>query len=297
MMSLGVFLQPMSQEHGLVARRHRIRRGAQLPGHGIRVVLLGIAVRPVRHARGRAGRRRPARHRTDRGQPCGRTLAVPAAVRDPGRIGGGQLLCADDGDGHPLVHRQPQPRRGTRLGRHGARLGADRAAVTLDHQQLRLARCDAGDRRPRLDRDHSRLPVRAPPARLAARCRFGGRCRGCRPRLHHGPGAAHAAVRRDRADPLRLLRGAFRSDLPHGELRDGLRRAVDGRGHRVRRRRPGVAERPHRMRPDRGSRRRQADADHRACGAGACRQPVPGDAGRRRASTRWRRCSVCPMAA
>ena len=31
----------------------------------------------------------------------------------------GQLLCADDRDGDALVHRQPQPGRGTGLGGHG----------------------------------------------------------------------------------------------------------------------------------------------------------------------------------
>ena len=56
--------------HGLVPCRHLVRRRAQLPLHGLRIVPLGLAVRPVRHARRRAGRRRPAWRRAHRGQPC-----------------------------------------------------------------------------------------------------------------------------------------------------------------------------------------------------------------------------------
>ena len=48
-----------------------------------------------------------------------------------------------------------------------------------------------------------------------------------------GRGAAHAAVRGACAGPLRLLRRPFRSDLPHGDLRDRLRHPSDGRGQRL----------------------------------------------------------------
>jgi MFS family permease len=41
-------------------------------------------------------------------------------------------------------------------------------------------------------------------------------------------GVSLAAVHRARADLLCLLRGAFGADLPHGELRDDLRRGADG---------------------------------------------------------------------
>ena len=48
-----------------------------------------------------------------------------------------------------------------------------------------------------------------------------------------GRSAAHAAVRGACAGPLRLLRRPFRSDLPHGDLRDRLRHPSDGRGQRL----------------------------------------------------------------
>src|SRR5262245_42864627 len=45
---------------GLVAYRHFHRRAAELPRHGVRLVPVGRAVGPVRHARRRAHRRRTA---------------------------------------------------------------------------------------------------------------------------------------------------------------------------------------------------------------------------------------------
>ena len=68
---------------------------------------------------------------------------------------------------HPLVHRQSQPRRGAGLGGHGSGFVADRTAVALDHHQLRLAHRDADDWQPRPGRRYPRLAVRAPPAGLA----------------------------------------------------------------------------------------------------------------------------------
>ena len=247
MMSLGVFLQPMSQDMGwsragisfaAVLNFLAMGFGSFLWGSlsdrfGTRAVvltggvLLGFGLR--------------------RGEPGGNALPVPAPVRHAGRAGGGQLLCAADRERDALVHRASQPRRGTRLGRHGARLGAGRAAVALDHHQLRLAQRDADARL--LSPGWSSFPPRCwcgkPPA-LAHAAGRGGERRARRTRLHHGAGAAHAAVRRDRAHLLRVLRGALGPDLPHGQLRDRLRHLVDDRGHRVRRHRPRLAERPHR---------------------------------------------------
>ncbi|WP_292238548.1 MFS transporter [Mesorhizobium sp.] len=48
------------------------------------------------------------------------------------------------------------------------------------------------------------------------------------PRHERRPGAALAAVPGAGHDLLRLLRGAFGADLPHGQLCDGLRRCADG---------------------------------------------------------------------
>ena len=158
--------------HGLVARRHLVRRGAQLPRHGLRIVLLGLAVRPVRHARRRADRRRAARHRTDRGEPGDDAAAVPAAVRHPGRAGGGQLLCTDDRDGDALVHRSiaASPWHWSRPAWGWARCSIA-PLVALDHHQLRLAQRHADAGRPRLARGHSRLAVGAPAAGAGARWR------------------------------------------------------------------------------------------------------------------------------
>ena len=62
-------------------------------------------------------------------------------------------------------------------------------------------------------------------------------------------GLPHAAVRRHRAHPFRLLRGALRPDLPHGDLRHRLRHRADGSRQRLWRRGPFRAGRPHRARP------------------------------------------------
>ncbi len=56
-----------------------------------------------------------------------------------------------------------------------------------------------------------------------------------------GRSAAHAAVRGARPGALRLLRGAFGTDLPHGGLRPRLRPAGDGGGQRLQ---PGRFLRP-----------------------------------------------------
>ena len=127
MMSLGVFLQPMSQDMGwsragisfaavlnfLAMGFGSFFWGSLSDRFGTRAVvlaggvLLGIGLIAASQA--------------------ATLLAVPAAVRHHGRAGGGQLLCADDATVTRWFTRQPQPRRGTRLGRHGLRLGADRA--------------------------------------------------------------------------------------------------------------------------------------------------------------------------
>src|SRR5262249_7603762 len=57
--------------------------------------------------------------------------------------------------------------------------------------------------------------------------------------------------RRDRAHPLRVLRGALRPDLPHGVQRHGPRGQRDGRCHRVQPGRHRLAQRPRHLRPPR----------------------------------------------
>src|SRR5712671_6382531 len=79
-----------------------------------------------------------------------------------------------------------------------------------------------------------------------------------RPRVHRGAGPVHAAIRRHRAHLLRMLRGTFGSDLPYGQLRDRLRRAGNGCRDRVRRGGSGGAERSHRRRARGRPRRREA---------------------------------------
>ena len=157
---------------------------------------------------------------------------------------------------------------------------SDRPAVAVDHHQLRLAHRDADDWQPRSGRRHPRLAVRAPPACPGACRRRGSGSRWTR--LYLGAGAAHAAVCRDRAHPLRMLRGAFWTDLPHGELRDRLRYFIDDGGDGVRHHRARVIERTHRVRPDRRSRRRQADTDRRPRNPGACRKSLCGHQGHHR---------------
>ena len=105
MMSLGVFLQPMSQDMGwsragisfaavlnfLAMGFGSFFWGSLSDRFGTRAVvltggvLLGIGLIAASQAT--------------------TLLAVPAPVRHPGRAGGGQLLCAADRDGDPLVHR------------------------------------------------------------------------------------------------------------------------------------------------------------------------------------------------
>ena len=85
------------------------------------------------------------------------------------------------------------------------------------------------------------------------------------------PGAALAAVPGAGADLLRLLRRAFRTDLPHGQLRHALRHPGDDRGQHLQCRRPGRAGWPPPARHPRRSARREAGSDRRPAGAGARR--------------------------
>ena len=120
MMSLGVFLQPMSQDDGLVARRHLHRRGAQLPLHGAGSFLWGSLSDRFGTRCGRADRRRAARAPALIAASQATTLLqFQLLFGVAGRTGGRRLLCADDRDGHALVHPEPQPRRGTGFGGPG----------------------------------------------------------------------------------------------------------------------------------------------------------------------------------
>src|SRR5437588_388383 len=67
-----------------------------------------------------------------------------------------------------------------------------------------------------------------------------------RARVRRVARALHPAIRRHLLYLFRVLCGPFRADLPHGQLRDRLRRAGNGCGHRVRRGGCGVFERPRR---------------------------------------------------
>ena len=92
------------------------------------------------------------------------------------------------------------------------------------------------------------LLLRRPPAARHSPGRRSGVGRG---RVHRRAGAALAAIRRHRAHAFRLLRRAFGTDLPHGLLRDRLRRAGDGGGHRIWHRGPVRTRRTRRVRADR----------------------------------------------
>ena len=136
-----------------------------------------------------------------------------------------QLLYAAHRDDHELVHPAPQPRGRPGLGGAGPRRGDRGTARDLDHRRAWLAHGDARARRHRLGRCHPGRAAVTPAACPAGRRPIGGRRR-CR--AQRGAGAANAAVRRDRTHLLRLLRGAFRADLPHGQQRcwsAGLRRS------------------------------------------------------------------------
>ena len=113
------------------------------------------------------------------------------------------------------------------------------------------------------------LLVRQPPATLPPTRRR--RCR--RPRPVGRAGAALAAIHRARTHLLCLLRGAFRADLPHGELCDAVRRRADGGGQHLQRRGPRRARRPAALWRARRPDRRQAGAGRRARDPGARSSP------------------------
>ena len=56
---------------------------------------------------------------------------------------------------------------------------------------------------------------------------------GARSRVERGAGVPHAAIHHAGAGAFLLLRRAFGPDLPHGELRHGLRHRAADRGHRL----------------------------------------------------------------
>ena len=105
MMSLGVFLQPMSQDMGwsragisfaavlnfLAMGFGSFFWGSLSDRFGTRAVVLAGGVLLGFGAA--------------RGEPGGNAAAVPASVRHPGRAGGGQLLCTADRERDALVHR------------------------------------------------------------------------------------------------------------------------------------------------------------------------------------------------
>jgi MFS family permease len=76
--------------------------------------------------------------------------------------------------------------------------------------------------------------------------------------------------------PFHLLRRAFGSDLPYGKLRDRLRRAGNDRRHRLRHVWPCRTQRACPVRGDCRSGRRQTHTRRRAEYAGACRVPLLG---------------------
>ena len=81
--------------------------------------------------------------------------------------------------------------------------------------QLRLAHRDVGHRRSRVAGGHSCRVPRAQPAPTSTAA-GAPRLPGPAAATHGRAGGAHAAVRRHRAHPLRVLRGALRAHLPHG---------------------------------------------------------------------------------
>ena len=105
MMSLGVFLQPMSQDMGWSRAGISFAAVLNFLAMGFGSFLWGSLSDRFGTRAVVLSRRRAARRRADRGEPGGHAAAVPAAVRRAGRAGGGQLLCADDRDGDALVHR------------------------------------------------------------------------------------------------------------------------------------------------------------------------------------------------
>lgn len=92
----------------LVAQRHIDGRDTRFPVHGRRRLLVGHDVRPLRHARCRAARKRAPRPRTYRREPRDNAPRVPAAVRRVDRCSGRQLLCTDDGGRNCVARSSPQ---------------------------------------------------------------------------------------------------------------------------------------------------------------------------------------------
>ena len=144
MMSLGVFLQPLSQDMGWSRAGIAYSRRAQLPGMGsdrscgdrcptgsarALVVLTGGVLLGD-----------PA----DRRQPGDDVVQFQLLFGVAVGLAVGQLLCTDDRDGHPLVHGQNRSLAVALVSR-AWRIGTLLIAptVTVDHHQLRLAHRDA----------------------------------------------------------------------------------------------------------------------------------------------------------
>ena len=210
-------------------------------------------------------------------------------------LAAGVFLCADDRGRDAVVRQQPQPCGVPGFRRHGRRTDDDLAVRALADLDLRLAHRD-DDRRP--DGVGLADPGRAVGAAGAggnAGCK--GRCRQSRSRMVRRQGAALAAVPCAGADLFRVLRRAFRTDLPHGQLRDALRHPGDDRGQHLQCRRPVRAGGPpppwHPRRPA----RREAGSHRRAAGASAGDRDVSLRERHWANSMRSRESSARPMAA
>ena len=105
--------------------------------------------------------------------------------------------------------------------------------------------------------------ARPPPTGSGRRPRRFGRCRRRRRRHVAAPGLSLAAVPGPRLHLLRLLRGPFGTDFPHGQLRHGVRHHADGGGQHLQRRGSGGARRPPPVRRPRRPAGRQARARRR----------------------------------
>ena len=210
---------------------------------GLGAFVWGALSDRLRHARGRPVRRRAAGARHGAGEPGDHAAAVPAPVRR--RSSGwppGSFYA-------PLIatttrwfteHRSLAVALVSAGLSVGSTMMAPLARWLITSYDWRTAML--GHRRSRVARDHpGRLPG-AQPAGVGAAAAARGRRR-ARHDLTHRAGGAHAAVRRHRAHPLRVLRGALRADLPHGHPRDRSRGAGDGRRHRAERGRPRLAQR------------------------------------------------------
>ena len=83
MLSLAVFLQPISEAMGWSRSGVSAAATIDFLCHGAGGILLGRAVRPVRHPDRRAVRHAAARNRPDRGKPghqhCGNSVGVRRA--------------------------------------------------------------------------------------------------------------------------------------------------------------------------------------------------------------------------